>query len=266
MISRTMRAPPSARRPPAGAGPGERCQSDRMSFFDSIPEPPPPPEPVRERRPAWARPDAVIPGSVPAEVMLIRTEQVAVAIGGVRAYPNGFEFTLHTRLRHEDEVWPRAADPLERHGRWRGGQVPDDVLRLGVLYADGRRTATTARHPLWDDDTDDGRLVLLQGGGGGDARRWNGDFWVYPLPPEGPVTFVASWPRHGVAETRVELDGAAIREAAGRAVTLWPEEPESEPGDGHAWRTQSITAGKPAHPRASATDDQPGTGEAGTGG
>ena len=38
---------------------------------------------------------------------------------------------------------------------------------------------------------------------------------MYPLPPEGPVTFVASWLRHGVAETRVELDGAAIREAAG---------------------------------------------------
>jgi hypothetical protein len=29
-----------------------------------------------------------------------------------------------------------------------------------------------------------------------------------------------------VAETRVEFDGTAIREAAGRAVSLWPEEPE----------------------------------------
>jgi len=200
-----------------------------MSFFDSIPQPPPP-EPVRELRPAWARSDAVIPGSVPAEVMLIRTEQVAVAIGSVRAYPNGFEFTLQTRLRREDESGPGAADPTARHGRWRGVQGPDDVLRLGVLYADGRRTATTAGHPLLDDDTDDRRLVLLPGGGGGDARRWDGDFWVHPLPPDGPVTFVASWPKHGVAETRVELDGAAIREAAGRAVTLWPGEPETEPG------------------------------------
>ena len=215
-----------------------------MSFFDSIPQPPPP-EPVRELRPAWARSDAVIPGSVPAEVMLIRTEQVAVAIGSVRAYPNGFEFTLQTRLRREDESGPGAADPTERHARWRGGQAPDDVLRLGVLYADGRRTATTAGHPLLDDDTDDRRLVLLPGGGGGDARRWDGDFWVHPLPPDGPVTFVASWPKHGVAETRVELDGAAIREAAGRAVTLWPEEPEPEPGDAHAWRTQRITAAPP---------------------
>jgi hypothetical protein len=69
------------------------------------------------------RPDAVIPGSVPAEVVLIRTEQVAVAIGSVRAYPNGFEFTLHTRLRREDETAPGWSDPLERHGAG-GGSRP----------------------------------------------------------------------------------------------------------------------------------------------
>ena len=77
-----------------------------MSFFDSIPQPPAPPEPVRRRRPVWMRSDVVIPGSVPAEVVLAHTGQVAVAIGSVRAYPNGFEFTLHTRLRGEDESGP----------------------------------------------------------------------------------------------------------------------------------------------------------------
>ena len=48
-----------------------------MSFFDSVPQPPPPPEPVRRHRPVWMRSDAVIPGLVPAELMLVRTEQVA---------------------------------------------------------------------------------------------------------------------------------------------------------------------------------------------
>ena len=214
------------------------------------------------------RSDAVIPGSVPAEVMLIRTEQVAVAIGSVRGYPNGFEFTVHTRLRHEDETGPGAADPLEQHGRWRGRREPGDVLRLGVMYADGRRTSTTAGHPFFDDDADAGRLVLLQGGGGGDARRWDGDFWVHPLPPEGPVTFVASWPKHGVAETGVELDGAAIRAAAQRAVTLWPEEPELDAGSGSSRGT--VTAGRqtyrgplPADPGAGPGADRPGTGDHG---
>jgi len=53
------------------------------------------------------RSDAVIPGLVPAELVLVRTEQVAVAIGGVHACPNGFEFTVHARLRREDEPGPR---------------------------------------------------------------------------------------------------------------------------------------------------------------
>jgi hypothetical protein len=53
------------------------------------------------------------------------------------------------------------------------------------------------------------------------------------------VTLVASWLEHGVAETRAELDGAAIRHAAGRAVILWPDEPDPESRS--AWRTERIT-------------------------
>jgi hypothetical protein len=233
-----------------------------MSFFDSIPQPPPP-EPVRRRRPAWMRSDAVIPGSVPAEVMLARTEQVAVAIGSVRAYPNGFAFTLHTRLRREDETAPGWTDPLERHGR-AGAQAPGDVLRLGVMYADGRRAATTGGYWRLDDDADPERLVLHQNGSDGGGRRWDGDFWVYPLPPMGPVTFVVSWLRHGVAERRAKLEGAAIREAAGRAVILWPEEPEFEPEGG--WRSRRITAGEPGDPGARTGPGQPGAEGAGAGG
>ncbi len=87
-----------------------------MSFFESIPQPPPP-EPVRSGRPVWMRPDAVIPGLVPVEVVLVRTEQVAVAIGGVHAYPNGFEFTVHARLRREEEPGPGGGGLFGRHGR-----------------------------------------------------------------------------------------------------------------------------------------------------
>ena len=48
---------------------------------------------------------------------------------------------------------------------------------------------------------------------------------VHPLPPDGPVTFVASWLLHEVAETRADLDSSVIHEAVQRAVTLWPDEP-----------------------------------------
>jgi hypothetical protein len=210
-----------------------------MSFFDSIP-PPEPSKPVLRPRPSWMRPDEVIPGSVPADLLLIRTEQVAVAVGSVRAYPNGFEFTVLSRLRTADETGPRIGDPLERHGRF--AKAPDEALRLGIMYADGRRTATTGGRWRPDDEDDPERLVLRRGGGGGSERRWDGDFWVHPLPPDGPVTFVASWLKYGVGETRAELDGAAIREAARRAAVLWPPEPEYEPSGYHGKSSQTGTA------------------------
>jgi hypothetical protein len=193
-----------------------------MSFFESIPSPPPP-EPVPSQTPAWMRPDEVIPGAVPGESLLARTDQAAVALGSVRAYPNGFEFTLHVRTRQVSE-FGIGADPFERRRRWLG-QQDQDHLRLGILYTDGRRAATTGRS--WPaDDAGDEQLILIPDGSSGNDHHWDGDFWVHPLPPDGPVTFVVSWPRYDVAETRVEFDGAAIREAAGRAVSLWPEEPE----------------------------------------
>ncbi len=215
----------------------EGCQPDGMSFFDSIPPPPPPPEPVRQRRPAWEQPDAAIPGSVAGDLILIRTGQVALAIGSVRAYPNGFEFTAHVRMRGDDQDEPAWHDPFDRHGR-RRTRTPGDALRLGLLYADGRRA----------------------------ARRWDDEFWVHPLPPEGPVTFAASWLEYGAAETSAELDGSAIRQAAARAVILWPEEPESELGGGHAWRSQRITAYNSDPPVSEAESDQPGAEGADPGG
>jgi len=51
--------------------------------------------------------------------MLIRTGQVAVAIGSIRAYPNGLELTAHVRMQGEDENEPGWHEPFDRHG-WRG--------------------------------------------------------------------------------------------------------------------------------------------------
>jgi hypothetical protein len=181
-----------------------------------------------------------------------------VAIGGICAYPNGFEFTAHVRMRGKDENepgWPHPFDPFDRGGR-RGRQAPGDVLRLGLLYADGRRGATTGGHRLADVDNDPERLVLLHSSSGGTARRWDGKFWVHPLPPDGPVTFVASWPECGAAETRAELDGAAIRAGSARAVILWPEEPEIDPGGSGGWSSQTFTAYKVDEPGSEAEPDR----------
>jgi hypothetical protein len=54
-------------------------------------------------------------------------------------------------------------------------------------------------------------------------------FWVAPLPPEGPVVVVLTWPGFGIAETRTVLDGAAVRAAASSSRMLWPPQPTVEP-------------------------------------
>ena len=172
--------------------------------------------------PAWLRPDGIIPAVSPASLALIRTDQVAVAVSGLRAYPNGFEFTVHARVRHEDLPW--GMSPTDPIADSRTRQAPEKALRLGILYADSRRASNISRHSQTADEASGEHLTFLEVGRGGTGRQWNGDFWVHPLPPPGLVTFVASWLLYGVAETRAELDSSVFHEAAGRAVTLWPGE------------------------------------------
>jgi hypothetical protein len=211
-----------------------------MSFFDSVPKPPPP-QPHREARHPWQRPHHLIPATVPADIVVIRTDRVAVAIGNLRAYPNGFEFTVHARSRNRDDSFGSDADPFHRHRLGRDERDQDQVLRLGVQYADGRRTATTSwRPPRPGDETE---LYLQASGGGGSWQDWHQNFWLHPLPPPGPVTFVASWLAYEAPEISREIDGAAIRAAADRAVELWPEEPPVESQAG--WTSQTITASRP---------------------
>jgi hypothetical protein len=38
------------------------------------------------------------------------------------------------------------------------------------------------------------------------------------------VTFVCQWLAHGIGESRGEIDGKLIRDAAARSVQLWPED------------------------------------------
>jgi hypothetical protein len=187
------------------------------------------------------RPETTIPGSVTAEALLASTETAAVAVGSLRAYPNGFEFTVHVRQRRDDEDFIHGlSDPFGRHPRRSRGAEPDQSLRLGILYADGRRAAIGGAHPPLPGQVAPDELVLMHGGSRGSDRRWDGDFWVHPLPPDGPVTFVVSWLAKGITEARAQVNGGAISAAASRAMELWPDDPESEPTSG--WSSSTVTA------------------------
>ena len=202
-----------------------------MSFFE-----PPPPPPRKERSPRlpWhGPPDNYVGGAAAIELVLARSADAAVSIGGFVAYPTGFELTLRTRVR-EPLASPGADDPLFP---WRGVRtgeagVAPEMLRFGIQLSDGGKATNLApqRAGVDPEEAPSGPVLWPQGGGGGNGRS---DYrvWIHPLPPPGALTFVCEWPVHGIPETRREVDASVIREAAGRAQELWPE-PTTEPGDG----------------------------------
>ena len=200
------------------AGPLE--ETDGMSFFEDTPMRP---RPRRRPMSEWALPDGVIPGVIHIGLILIRTDELAVAVNSVAAYPNGFEFTVHALLHHEQLAW--GISPIDPSADAVTKQYPEQALRLGIQYADGRRARSNNYQPMPVDDTDGEDLLMTETGSGGTGRQWGGRFWVHPLPSDGPVTFIASWLLRGVTEVSAALDSSVIHEAAGRAVILWPDEP-----------------------------------------
>ncbi len=201
-----------------------------MGFFEPPPCPPEPPEP---RPLVWIGPsDNVVGVAVPVRLILGRTEEAAVVLDGLSAYPNGFELTLSVRLRRRRDrpFW----SPLELWaGEARTG-LPGDLLRFGVQFADGGKATNLSGHPFPDPGGEPAGPVLIQRGGGGGGARWDQAYWVWPLPPPGPLAFVCEWPSEGIPLTRAEIDADLVLEAGARAETLW-EEPEGGSGGAVGW-------------------------------
>jgi hypothetical protein len=180
---------------------------------------------VSPLKPAWPG-ENVLPGMAPVAVILARTEQTVVAVTGIRAYPAGFGFTLHLRLRDLRRRQGREFWPFRELGPHRGPPWPDEVLRLTVQFADGR--SVSSLDPPRSSAPDPDRPMLSSGpgtGGGVDGWSFDMEYRVRPLPPPGPLAFICAWPGRGIPTSRMEVDGGAIRAAAGAAVTLWPDDP-----------------------------------------
>lgn len=63
----------------------------------------------------------------------------------------------------------------------------------------------------------------MSGGGSGSLRETHTDYWVWPLPPPGPVRFHCAWPHYGIPESASEIEGEVIREAAQQSHLVWSE-------------------------------------------
>jgi hypothetical protein len=179
-----------------------------MSFFEELP--PAVPE-MPTRQPDWSAPPSnVVGATVPFDLVLANTGELAIAVGGMTAYPTGVSFVVRVLRRHMPADQPDSLFRMHHPGP--GG------LRLAVELADGSR-AFADRGVV-----EPGRgPTLTGGGGGGSGLTYELQYWLWPLPPDGPLRFACTWPDEGIEETTAELD-APIREAAERAIEQWPDE------------------------------------------
>jgi hypothetical protein len=134
------------------------------------------------------------PGALGVAPVLVRTDAVAAWLSGLEATRHGLAFRLRARWRE-----PRAFDDDE------GPLARDLPFALRVEH-------------------DGVELAQYGGGGSGTNSAVSRDLSVAPLPTEGTLRFVLSWPAEGVEAAVVELDAALVRAAAERAVVLWPDE------------------------------------------
>ncbi|HEY6837028.1 MAG TPA: hypothetical protein VI142_11350 [Gaiellaceae bacterium] len=211
-----------------------------MSFFEPPPPPDPPEFPAIPRPPPWSQaPTNELGAPVPLRLVLARTDRVAVALVGAVAYTSGTAFTLAVRWQQPSgdaligEPWEL---PFGHHHllEQRGGGVPLEVLRFGVQFSDGRKATTLSgtfpfTRPGEPEEEQHGP-VLSPGGGGGGPGHWDSEFWLWPLPPAGPVKLAVEWPKEDIELTMREVDAAVFLEASKKSEVLWPEQGGGEAG------------------------------------
>jgi hypothetical protein len=208
-------------------------------FFEVPPEPSRPPP--RPPRPPWyGPPTGTLPGVIPLELVLAKSNRAAVYISRLTAYPSGFEVDVVT-VSHPDHD---DLDPALFGVRGRGSGHGEG-LRFGVEFAGGAKATNVGGGIGVEPGTQPtGPVLHSGGGGGGGGGHWRASYWVWPLPPAGPLAFVCEWPVAGIPLTRAQLDARVVLDAARRALVLFEDGPRR--GGGAAWNAGPI-ASSPRH-------------------
>jgi hypothetical protein len=159
---------------------------------------------------------------VALDLLLARSDDLAVWISDALVFREGalFGFVIARR---------KPAIEAGRHALL-FGPLASDSPRFGVGFADGRKAVLgDHRRPFG------GHLatapVLAPNGGGGSERHMRGRIWLWPLPPEGPLTFAFAWDQENIEETVMSTDSLPLIRAAERAVELWPDDRPAAPDD-----------------------------------
>ena len=196
-----------------------------MEFAQGSPpvdgEPPP--------RPEWFGPPEDAVGAILAlDRILLRREDVGIALTHATAYPTGC--LLHLRFAvHRSDAQDKVQGRPHLGRRPEPFQLDPDGLHFDIRYPDGNQVGTR-RHAVADVVADyraqrQRRTPMLMhwgGSSGGTGAHWTGDrqLWLYPLPQPDVLELTWQWSGLEVPSGQTELDGTAILAAAQRAFTL----------------------------------------------
>ncbi len=186
-----------------------------------------PDSPDEPRRPRWFGPPEDQLGTVvPQGIVLARSDRAVIALSHAVAYSTGVTFDF---LAQAQGLTRSEANRVfnEQH-MFEEGDLPDALLRIGFEFEDGRRVSNLGgwrSHRMLTDAEPKGPLLLPHDGGGGTASdsevTIKPGYWLWPLPPPGPLRISCEWPLGEIALTTVEISGAALREAAEQAGSFW---------------------------------------------
>jgi hypothetical protein len=187
-------------------------------------KPPPPP-------PWFGPPESELGVAVPLRAVLVSEPAFAIALVNCVAFSTGFEFGIAVRSREEIDHRIMGFGPPAPYGP----QRPEGQLMIGVEFAGGRK-ATSDYNPgaqlmaYWagvregrEQELPEGPILSPRSGGGG-GRRFDFHYWVWPLPPEGKLTFTCEWPARKVALTTYEVDAEQVRRAGSGSSKLWDDD------------------------------------------
>jgi hypothetical protein len=181
--------------------------------------------------PPWLQPpESELGVAVPLREVLASDAGVVIALIDCVAFSTGFEFSI--AVRSKEDLDPRQMGFGMPHPGDAEGSEKE--LQFGIRFADGR-TAVTGGRPSaefmaqWkmyseglEPRADDGPILAPRSGGGG-GKRWDFRYWVWPLPPEGRLTFMCEWSSRKLAPTTHDVDASEIRRAGDASRKLWDD-------------------------------------------
>jgi hypothetical protein len=198
-----------------------------FSFGSDDEEPESPEEPTRPR---WfGPPEDELGAVVPQETVLARSDRAVVALSHAVVYSTGVAFDFLAVARGLARA--EANRVFHEQNMFEDDDLPDALLRIGFELADGGRVSNLGgwrahRQLMAPDAEPEGPLLLPHAGGGGNSSggqvTMKPGYWLWPLPPSGPLRISCEWPFVDIELATVEIDGSTLLNAATQARSLWP--------------------------------------------